>query len=151
MLADLGLLCLRLILGGIFAAHGYPKLFGGPGKEVPPTAAAYLGQGFVQAVQNGSPEQFAPIVEQVGAPQPGATAWLVAGLEFFGGIALALGFLTRLTALLLAGEMVVAIWKIHWRNGLIGQGGFEFPLSLLSGCLALLGTGPGGFSADGTD
>jgi putative oxidoreductase len=44
--------------------------------------------------------------------------------------------------------MKVAIWKVHWKNGLMGEGGFEFPLSLLGACLALLVTGPGRLSLD---
>jgi putative oxidoreductase len=149
MLQDLGLLAMRLIVGGIFAAHGYPKLFGGPEKEVHPAVRQYLGQGFAQSVQHGSPQQFAATVERVGAPQPMAMAWFVALLEFAGGIMLALGWLTRPVALLLAGEMAFAVAKVHWRNGLVGQGGFEFPLALLGSCLALLGTGPGAISLDG--
>lgn len=149
MFRDLGLLAMRLIVGGIFAAHGYPKLFGGPNKQVPQSVADVLGQGFVNAVHNGSPQSFATTVEHVGAPQPEMMAWFVAGLEFFGGIMVALGIWTRPTALLLAAEMVEAIRRVHLRNGLIGQGGYEFALSLLGSCLALVGTGPGAISIEG--
>jgi putative oxidoreductase len=149
MMSDLSLLALRLIVGAIFAAHGYPKLFGGPGKHVSPAITRYLGQGFVQAIERGSPVGFATAVERLGLPEPLVWAWFVACLEFFGGIMLALGWLTRLVALLLAGEMSVAIARVHWRNGLIAQGGFEFALSMLGACLALAGTGPGRISVDG--
>lgn len=149
MLSDLGLLAMRLVVGGVFAAHGYPKLFGGEGKQVHPTVARYLGQGFVKSVEHGSPKQFATAVERIGAPMPMLMAWFVGGLEFFGGIALALGYLTRLVALLLAGEMVVSIARVHWRNGLSGPGGYEFSLTLLGACLALLGTGPGAIALEG--
>jgi putative oxidoreductase len=149
MLSDLGLLVLRFIVGGIFVAHGYPKLFGGPGKQVSPSVARYLGQGFVQAMERGGPAGFAPGIERFGLPEPLAWAWFVASLEFFGGIMLAIGWLTRVVAILLAGEMVVAISRVHWRNGLMGPGSFEFPLSLLGACLALVGTGPGRISVDG--
>lgn len=148
MLSDLGLLILRLIVGGIFVAHGYPKLFGGPGKEIRPAAAQFLGPGFVQAVERGGPETFATTLERLGVPEPRLMAWFVGGVEFVGGILLAIGWLTRLVALLLAGDMLVAIVRVHWRNGLIGPGGFEFPLALLGACLALAGTGPGRFSID---
>lgn len=151
MLQDLGLLVMRVIVGGIFAAHGYPKLFGGPGKPVSPEVAKYLGQGFVNAVEHGSPQNFVSTVERVGAPAPTMTAWAVSALEFFGGIMLALGILTRPVALLLALEMSEAIRKVHWQNGLMGQGGFEFPLSLLGACVALFGAGPGAFSVDGVE
>src|SRR5262245_11712179 len=151
MLRDLGLLALRLVVGGIFAAHGYPKLFGGEGKPVHPTAARYLGQGFAQAVERGSPAKFVGAMERMGLPQPMAFAWFVGGLEFFGGIMLAIGLLTRPVAFLLAGEMAVAVARVHWPNGMMGQGGFEQALSLLGSCVALVGSGPGAISFDGAD
>jgi putative oxidoreductase len=149
MFRDLGLLAMRVIVGLIFAAHGYPKLFGGPNKEVPQPVAEVLGQGFVEAVHHGSPENFVATVERVGAPEPTLTAWFVAGLEFIGGLMLVLGLWTRPVALLLAVEMVEAIRRVHLQHGLMAQGGFEFPLSLLGACLGLVGAGPGAFSIDG--
>ncbi|MHB8674676.1 MAG: DoxX family protein [Candidatus Limnocylindrales bacterium] len=143
MLPDLALLVLRLVVGGIFVAHGYPKLFGGPGKEVPPSAAQYLGQGFVQAMEHGSLSNFATVMAQMGVPAPTAMAWFVACLEFFGGIMLVIGWLTRPVAFLLAGEMAVAVRRVHFQNGLVGPGGFEFPLALFGACIALAGLGPG--------
>ncbi len=151
MVRDLGLLALRVIVGGLFVAHGYPKLFGGQGRRVSPALVRFLGSGFVQAVERGSPSGFAPAVERLGLPEPMVFAWLVSCLEFVGGIMLAIGWLTRVTAFLLAIEMTVAIVKVHWRHGLIGQGGFEFPLSMLGSCLALIGAGPGRLSVDGSD
>lgn len=148
MLSDVGLLILRTIVGAIFIAHGYPKLFGGPGKQIRPEAARFLGQGFVQAAERGGPEAFTSTLERLAVPEPRLMAWLVAGIEFFGGIMLALGWLTRLVALLLAGEMLVAVVRVHWRNGLIGPGGFELPLALFGACLSLVGTGPGRISID---
>lgn len=149
MFRDLGLLALRLVVGSVFAAHGYPKLFGGPGKRVPPRVAELLGNGFVRALEHGSPQNFVATVERVGAPRPMVTAWLIASLEFFGGIMLALGLFTRPTAFLLAVEMIEAIRRVHWRNGLVGAAGFELPLTLLGSCLALAGSGPGAISLDG--
>jgi putative oxidoreductase len=151
MLGDLGLLFLRLVIGGLFAIHGYPKLFGGSGRTVPPDVAHVLGQGFVQAEARGGPANFAQTVSQVGAPAPGLLAWLVGALEFFGGIMLALGWFTRPLAALLGAEMAYAISRVHWRNGLIGPGGFEFPLAMLGGCVALFLAGPGRFSVDVID
>lgn len=148
MFRDLGLLALRLVVGGVFAAHGYPKLFGGPGKRVPPRVAELLGAGFVSALEHGSPQNFVATVERVGAPRPTLTAWFVASLEFFGGIMLALGIFTRPIAFLLAVEMAEAIRRVHWRNGLVASGGFELPLTLLGACLALAGAGPGSIAWD---
>lgn len=156
---DLGLLLFRVIVGGIFAAHGYPKLFGGTrqmvgvavsreaaGQMVGATARRWLGEGFAQSMERGGPANFASVLQGLGIPQPQLMAWVVGLAEFGGGLLIALGLLTRLSALLLAIDMVVAIWKVHWRNGLVGPGGLEFPLSLLAACLALLGVGPGQIS-----
>src|SRR5205807_2578295 len=69
-------------------------------------------------------------------------------LEFGGGILIILGWLTRPIAALLAIDMVEAIRRVHWRNGLLGSSGFELPLALLGGCLSLVGTDPGKLSID---
>ena len=61
-------------------------------------------------------------------------AYFSAGTEFFGGIAIVLGLFTRSFAI----EMGVAIWKVHFKNGLMGTGGYEFPLALATIALALL-------------
>ncbi len=148
-MVSLGLLVLRLIVGGIFAAHGFPKLFGGPGKRVPPTAQRYLGPGFVQAMERGSPQAFAQVLEHLRIPNPGAMAVFVGWVEFLGGILLAIGMLTRFAAALLVGNMAVAIQKVHAKQGLVGQGGSEFPLALLAASLAILLAGPGKISIDG--
>ena len=42
---DLGLLLLRIVAGVTLAGHGYPKLFGGPGKRPHPLVAGFYGQG----------------------------------------------------------------------------------------------------------
>ncbi len=148
MVGALAFLGFRAIMGSIFVAHGYPKLFGGTGKPVSETAARILGPGFVQAVSNGGISTTATHFREMGIPFPYLMAWFVSLLEFAGGILLIAGWLTRPTALLLASEMVVAIQKVHWRNGLIGPGGFEFPLAMLAGCLGLFGAGPGDLSID---
>jgi putative oxidoreductase len=65
-------------------------------------------------------------------------AYLSAGTEFFGGIAIVLGLFTRFFSLAFAIEMGVAIWKVHFKNGLTGNGGFEFPLALATIAFALI-------------
>jgi putative oxidoreductase len=120
-LQPLALLVLRLVLGAILIAHGYHKVFGG----------------------------FHRHMEMVGSlGLPAWMAYLSAGTEFFGGIAIVLGVLTRLFSLAIMVEMAVAIWKVHFKNGLTGQAGYEFPLSLAVIAFTLLcfGGGPWGFN-----
>ena len=115
---------MRLAIGAILIAHGYHKVFGGFHHHM-------------------------DMVGSLGLPR--WMAYLSAGTEFFGGIALVLGVFTRFFALAVLIEMGVAIWKVHLKNGLTGQGGYEFPLAIATIALALLcfGGGPWGFSFPG--
>jgi putative oxidoreductase len=120
-LQPFALLVLRIVLGAIMIAHGYHKVFGG----------------------------FHHHMEMVGSLGiPSWMAYLSAGVEFFGGIAIVLGVFTRFFSLALVIEMGVAIWKVHFKNGLMGPTGYEFPLSLAAIALALIcfGGGPWGFN-----
>ena len=112
---------MRLALGAIMIAHGYKKVFGG-----------FHGH-----------QQF---VGSLGIPA--WMAYLSAGTEFFGGIAIVLGLFTRYVALAFLIEMAVVIVKVHWKNGLTGQGGYEFPLALATIAFTLMcyGDGPFGFN-----
>jgi len=85
---------------------------------------------------------------QMGIPAPGLLGPFVAFVEFFGGIAILLGLLTRLAALGIGATMVVAILTVHLKNGFFAPTGFEFPLSLLASATALVITGAGDFSLD---
>ena len=112
-------LVMRLVLGAIMIAHGYHKVWGG----------------------------FHQHMDKVGSL--GLPAWMAclsAGTEFFGGIAIVLGLFTRFFSLAFVIEMGVAIWKVHFKNGLTGQGGYEFPLALATIAFGLLcfGGGPWG-------
>lgn len=148
-MVSFGLFILRLVVGTIFAVHGYPKLFGGKGRPIHPTAQKVLGAGFVQSMEQGGTENFSKVLESIEVPSPKSVATFVGWVEFLGGILLALGLLTRLSAALLAGDMVVAIQKVHAQKGMVGQGGFEFALSMLASTLALFVAGPGKISVDG--
>lgn len=147
---NLGLVLLRVIIGGIFAVHGFPKLFGGPEKKVSPEAERYLGAGFTGAMQTGR-AGFAQGLRKIDIPMPEETAFAVGVFELLGGLFLILGWFVRPLALLFGSEMGVAIWKVHWKNGLIGPGGFEFNLSLIGGCLALLFGGRGSDDSEDSD
>ena len=110
-------------------AHGAQKLFGwfggygleGTGKWM---ASIGLEPGFLMALMAG-------------------------GAEFFGGLFILLGLLTRPTALVLAVTMLVAIVTVHLENGLfMSNGGYEFGLALLAMSVSLVVSGAGRLSAD---
>ncbi len=120
-LQPLALLVLRLVLGTIMIAHGYSKVFGG-----------------FSHVHD--------MVQHLGFP--GWMAYLLAGTEFFGGILMIAGLLTRFVAVAMLIDMSVAIWKIHWHNGLKGPGGFEFPMSVAAIAFSLIFFGAGPIALD---
>ena len=123
-LNEFGPLVLRLSLAAIFLYHGYGKLFGQPG-----------------------PKGFAAWLASIHVPLPTLMAWVVALVEFGGGVALLFGVFTRLIALLLVVDMLVAIITVHWSKGFAAsKGGVEFPLSVLAGSLALVFSGAGAFA-----
>jgi putative oxidoreductase len=122
---DWGLLVLRLALGASFLLHGSQKLFG-----------AFGGHGLTA---------FSQTVGRMGLPGP-ASFWglLAAGSEFFGGLSVLLGVLTEFGALAIAAVMIVAIWKVHGKNGYFStNNGYEYQLLILAVCAALILAGPG--------
>ena len=121
-LQPLALLALRAILGVIMIAHGYSKVFHG---------------GLAQHVHR---------VASLGLP--GWLAYPSAFTEFFGGILIIGGVLTRFVSLLIIVDMAVAIWKVHWKNGMFAKGGYEFPLALATIAFALIFFGAGPMAID---
>ena len=82
--------------------------------------------------------------------EPGYLMAILAGsAEFFGGLALVLGLLTRPAALVAAFTMLVAIFSVHISNGLFASdGGYEYALTLMVALLALAVQGGGAISMD---
>ena len=116
---DFGLLVIRVIIGAVFVVHGYQKLQGIEGVV-----------GFFGSLG------FAPFL-----------AYVVAWVEFLGGISLIIGYGSKIAAALLAITMLVAMVKVHGANGFsAGKGGYEFVLSLFAVAVGLLYAGPGRYS-----
>lgn len=122
-------LALRIPIGIIFMAHGAQKLFGwfggygleGTGQWI---ASIGLGPGMLMAFLAGSG-------------------------EFFGGLAILLGILTRPAAAVLSVTMLVAIFAVHFEHGLfMSNGGYEFGLALLAASVSLMMSGAGKLSID---
>lgn len=126
---QLGFAALRIPVGLIFAAHGSQKLF-----------AWFGGYGIAGTGQ---------YMDSIGLG-PGALMALLAGsAEFFGGLLLVLGLLTRPAAALLAVTMLVAVLVVHLPNGLfMSNNGYEYALTLLLISVALFINGAGKFSLD---
>ena len=89
----------RILVGLLFAQHGVQKLFGG-----------FDGPGIAG---------FAGFLVQMNFPVPVFLAYTVAIIEFFGGLAIALGLFTRLAASITALEMLIVYFIAHVPNGLI--------------------------------
>lgn len=122
-------LALRIPIGIILLAHGAQKLFGwfgGYGLEGTGQWMASIGltPGYLMALMAGSS-------------------------EFFGGLFLLFGLLTRPTALVLSFTMVIAIFSVHIDNGLfLTNNGYEFGLALLAATASLAISGAGRFALD---
>lgn len=130
---DLGLLLLRVTLGAIFFAHGAQKVLGW-----------YGGYGL-----KGTSGFFK---QAMGIPVP--LSYLAAFTEFVGGIAVILGAFTQIAAMGLAVTMLVAVLKVHGKNGfwmnwssMANKGeGYEYNLALFAMALLLILAGPGRFA-----
>lgn len=118
---DAALLALRVALGIIFMAHGSQKVFG-----------AFGGPGLAAMAKMMGP---------IGYP--------VAIGEFFGGLGIVVGFLTRFSAASLIVIMLGAIGMVHGKNGFFlsfmdpKMNGFEYCFALIGMALPILIAGPG--------
>jgi putative oxidoreductase len=123
VLEPFALTLLRIFVGVVMAAHGWEK------------------------VQN-----FAGVVEGfagMGMPYPKVMVGLAIAGELGGGLGLIVGLLTPLAALGVFCVMAVAVFKVHFANGLFAQdGGFEYPGTLMFVALFYMFRGAGPVSLD---
>ena len=115
------LLVLRAVLGLVMATHGWLKVDGGMA-------------------------EFKGLLVSVGIP--GWMGYVSAYAELVGGILLIVGLLTRFAALAIFIDMMVAVLKVTWKNGLLGAQGYQFPLALAAMAFALIFFGGGPISLD---
>jgi putative oxidoreductase len=125
---------LRVVLGLVIFAHGAQKMLGWFG-----------GYGF-----SGTMGFF---TKSMGIPAP--FAFLAICAEFFGGLGLILGLLTRIAAFGVGVNMLVAVATVHWKHGLFANWtgaqkgeGFEFHLLALAIVTAIIVQGAGALSLD---
>ena len=124
-LTTTALAALRIILGFLFAAHGWQK--------------------FNEWTIAGTQASFA----KMGVPAADVMAPAVAVLELAGGIALILGILTRVVGALLVVDMLGALFLVHAPAGVFAaNGGYELVLLLAAASFALALTGAGRMSVD---
>jgi putative oxidoreductase len=130
--SDIALAAVRIALAWIFIYYGAGKLFGsfnGPGlheESLFMANTAHLHPGGLFAVLGGV-------------------------IEFGGGIAMALGLLSRVAGLALFGDQVMAMITVTWVNGINSESltpGYEFNVALAVMALAIVFLGPGRVSLD---
>ena len=122
-LADYAYPLIRIVTGLWLMPHGAQKLFGAFG---------------------GNPAVTAQFFGKVGLPDSIALVYWVGAVEFFGGLLLVLGLLTRPVAVMVFVLMMVAVFAVHLPNGFFWtKGGYEYPLlwGLLAVAIAIRGGG----------
>jgi putative oxidoreductase len=127
---SIGLLIGRLLVGFVMAAHGYQKLFD--------TGPATFGTS---------------TLDPVGVPFPATMGYVVTFTELIGGLLLMAGLLTRLAAIALTIDLVMAVILVKSKVPLIVPtdqpgAGMELDLALIAGFVVALFAGPGSFSFD---
>ncbi|SMY11765.1 DoxX family protein [Brevibacterium jeotgali] len=125
LLTDLALLVARLVLGVVLIAHGWQK--------------------YSEWTVAGTGQSFA----EMGILAPDFSAALVTGAEIIGGVALILGVLTPVFAVVNGVSMIVAALVVHAEAGIfVEDGGYELVAAIFAGLIILAATGGGRFSVD---
>lgn len=114
-------------MGGIFSAQGYRKLLG--------DFDAPFGRGGLTAM-----------ITAKGLPNPALLALLTAITELACGVLVLTGTLTLVAVVPPTAIMALAVTQFKWKAGFYG--GWDWPFSVLGGCVAILLLGPGGYSVD---
>ena len=109
---------LRIVIGILFLAHGFPKL--------------------------RSPERAATHLLKLGIPWPKLSAVIIGIIEFFGGLALIAGFETRIVSTLLAVIMLVGAVKRKIKL----KEAVWFELIMVAMLIVLIIIGAGSYSID---
>ncbi len=132
---DTASLIMRVLLGVVFFPHGAQKLLGWFG-----------GHGFTGTMDSFTGRMGIPVI----------LAFLAIMAESLGAVALITGFLTRVAALGIAANMVVAVFMVHlpygffmnWFGSQEGEG-FEFHILAVALAVAIMIRGGGKWSIDG--
>jgi putative oxidoreductase len=124
--ADLGLLIIRIAIGGMIFAHGVNHFFGGG--RLPGAGRWFESLGIRPGIMH---------------------AWITAAVEVGAGLMLALGLLTPLAAAGIIGIMAVAGIVVHRHNGFfITKEGYEYVLVISLTAAGVAAIGPGRWSID---
>ncbi len=127
---DLAMLLGRVFIGVCFMVHAFGKL---------------------GLVGTGNMEGYIAWLEDLGIPFAPIQAYMAMLTELLGGLALAIGFMTRPACILLAGTMIVAAKLGHKGAGYLITNepeGAEYTINLAAICAVFFLIGPGSFSVD---
>lgn len=120
--AAVGIALLRVTVGVVFAAHGVQKAV-------------------VWGLVGG-----APFFRDAGIPLAVVAAPLVTGVEMLSGVALVVGYGTRVAAALLGAVALTALATVHIAHGFFMPNGVEFVLVLAMANATLVLAGPGAWA-----
>jgi putative oxidoreductase len=127
MMRDLGLLLIRLFVGITFMGHGAQKLFGWFGGYGLKGTGGWM--------------------ESIGLKPGVFMAFMAGAAEILGGFFFAAGVLTWVGAVFIVGSMLIAIFKVHGKNGYwVTQNGYEYNLMLIVVAIGVALIGPGAYT-----